>query len=532
MRWFGIFLIVVCGHAWGQAGQTERFDIQRFRIEGASLLTADEIAQLVAPFTGEKREYGDIQRALETIEIAYRQRGYSAVQVHAPEQELTGGIVRLEVTETVIAKVVLPDTLKYLDADNLRAALPALKEGTSPNTFDLSTQIALNNENPAKQVEVLLGFGEKENTVDASLKVTENDPLKFTMSLDNTGNDSTGKRRIGVSIQHANLWNRDHVATLSYQTSPEKPAAVKIWSASYRLPVYALGGAFDFILASSTVNAGTTATTAGDLSFAGSGTVTGFRYTHALPREGDMTHKLIVGWDIKANDNTCTLGTFGAAGCGSAAADITTRPLTATYSRMLAAGGQATELSVTLTHNLPGGKNGRDADFQASRPSPTGGAGARDDYRSIKGSLNHMRLAGDWQLRMAASAQWTDIALLSAEQFGMAGANGVRGFSEREVSRDTGILATVEATTPELAGQVGLPGSFKLLAFFDTATGRNHLLAGETHASGSLSAAGLGLRYSLAKDIAFKFDLARVLKPNGSRKEGEWLQHMNLMLAF
>lgn len=530
MKWFWISLIVICSNAFGQ--QTERFDIRRFQIEGATLLTGDEIAQLVAPFTGEKREYGDIQRALEAIEIAYRQRGYSAVQVHAPEQELTGGVVRLNVIETVIAKVGLPDDLHFFDEGNLRAALPALKEGTSPNTFDLSTQIALNNENPAKQVEVLLGLGERENTVDVRLKVTENNPLKLSLSLDNTGNDSTGKRRIGVSVQHANIWNRDHVATLSYQSSPEKPEAVKIWSASYRLPVYALGGAFDFILASSTVNAGTTATTAGDLSFAGSGTVTGFRYTHALPREGDMTHKLILGWDIKANDNTCTLGAFGAAGCGSAAADITTRPLTVTYTRMVAAGGQATEGSLTFTHNLPGGKNGRDADFQASRPSPTGGAGARDDYRSIKGSLNHMRLMGDWQLRMAAGAQWTDMALLSAEQMGLAGANGVRGFSEREVSRDMGVSATVEATTPELAGAVGLSGSFKLLVFFDTATGRNRLLAGETHASGSLSATGLGLRYTLSKDMAFKFDLANVLKPNGSRKEGEWLQHMNLMVAF
>ena len=59
----------------------------------------------VAPLTGPKRVYGDIQKALEALEGAYRAAGYSTVQVYVPEQELTSGVVRLQVTEGVIGKV-------------------------------------------------------------------------------------------------------------------------------------------------------------------------------------------------------------------------------------------------------------------------------------------------------------------------------------------------------------------------------------------------------------------------------------------
>lgn len=515
------------------AGQTERFDIQRFQIDGSSLLEAAELEGLVTPYTGPRREYGDIQRALETVEGAYRRRGYAAVHVHAPEQELTGGTVRLVVTEAVVGKLIVEGEPRYFDADNRRAALPALREGETPNARDLSAQIALNNENPAKQVEVVLGVGALPHQVDARINATEFNPLRFALTLDNTGSDQTGRHRIGASVQHANLWNRDHVATAAWQTSPEKPDRVDIVSLSYRLPVYAWSGAFDVILAKSTVNAGTTPTTAGDLAFVGSGKVFGLRYTQTLPRQGDVTQKLILGWDIKANDNTCTLGAFGAAGCGAAATDVTLRPLSLTWQRTQVGPGRATELSLALSANLPGGSKGRDEDFQAARPSPTGGTGARANYRLVKGSLTHLRVFdGDWQLRLAAQAQWTDRALLTQEQVGLAGSNAVRGFAEREVAQDVGVQASFEGHTPGFGDKLGLPGNLRALAFLDAATGRNQLLRGETQPKHSLSSWGFGLRYAAGRDVAARLDVAQVVTPNGNRKKGDWLGHFSVMVTF
>jgi hemolysin activation/secretion protein len=526
----GVMLMAVVPAFLGfAAAQTTRFDIERFELNGNKILASSELSPRLSHLTGKQREYGDIQMAIEAIELAYRQKGYTAVQAYAPEQELTGGIVKLHITETTIGKVLIEGGQTHFDTGNLRAALPALVEGTTPNARDLSAQIALVNENPAKQVEVVLGLGSVENTVDAKLKVVESDPLKFSATLDNTGTVQTGRRRLGVSLQHANLWNRDHVGTFAYQTSPEKRDQVEIFSLSYRLPIYAWAGAFDFILAKSSVDAGTTPTTAGPLAFTGSGDVYGLRYTHALPREGDTSHKITLGWDIKKNDNTCALGNFGAAGCGASAVDVTLRPLSLAYNRMIVAPGQATELTATLIANLPGGSNGHDEDFQTSRPSPTGGTGARARYRLLRGNLTYLRIfEGDWQARLVANAQWTDQALLNQEQFGMAGSNGVRGFMEREVARDTGLMMSAEAYTPNLIDS----GSLRALVFLDAGTGSNRLLAGEVQPKQSLSSWGMGLRYSGSKDVTAKFDLAQVLTANGNQERGDWRGHFSLVMSY
>ncbi|MBF0218763.1 MAG: ShlB/FhaC/HecB family hemolysin secretion/activation protein [Gammaproteobacteria bacterium] len=518
-------------------GVSDRFAIQRFAILGGTILPAAELDALVAPFTGPAREYGDIQRALEAVEFAYRQRGYAAVQVYVPEQDITEGVVIIEVSESVIGAVTIEplneSAQTWFNAENLRASLPALQEGETPNAFKLSSEVALANENPAKQLEVVLALAEAEGEVNARILVNASNPLRLNLSLDNSGNDQTGRHRLGMTLQHANLWNRDHVGSVAYQTSPEKPDKVEIFSLSYRLPLYAVAGALDFIYAKSTVDAGVTQTTAGDLSFAGSGQVLGLRYTHALPRRGDMTQKLIIGWDNKSNDNECSLGDFGAAGCGAAASDVTLRPLSLTYQRTTLAPGAASEGNVTLVYNLPGGSNGEDADFAASRPSPDGAAGATADYKLIKGSYTYFTLLpDDWQLRLVGQAQYSPQPLVGQEQMGMSGSRALRGFLDREVSRDRGVMLNLEGYTPDFATKTGLPGSLRALAFVDAATGKNELLQGEVQPPASLASGGFGLRYVGSPQFDATLDMARVITANGTQEQGDTRSHFTLNVNF
>lgn len=74
-----------------------RFDITAYRVEGSTLLTNNQVQSTVAPFRGKQRDFADIQRALEALETAYRGRGFSAVQVFLPEQEMEKGEITLRV---------------------------------------------------------------------------------------------------------------------------------------------------------------------------------------------------------------------------------------------------------------------------------------------------------------------------------------------------------------------------------------------------------------------------------------------------
>ena len=81
-----------------------KFAIQRYAISGNSLLPNEELERIVAPYTGEQKDFADIQRALEAVEQAYRARGYGVVRVVLPEQDITNGVVQFRVVEARVVK--------------------------------------------------------------------------------------------------------------------------------------------------------------------------------------------------------------------------------------------------------------------------------------------------------------------------------------------------------------------------------------------------------------------------------------------
>jgi hemolysin activation/secretion protein len=533
-RWIGCAVLIAAPPLAHAQGQTERFDIDRFEVVGNTLLPAAEIEEALKPFTGKQREYGDVQRALEALELRYRTAGFSAVLVSVPEQELGKGSVRLTVLESRIARVVVEGNKAFSEA-NIRASLPALKEGVSPRAADISANVQLANENPAKQADVVLRLAEKEGEVEARVGVVDSRPLKPFVTVDNTGNPQTGDYRLGVGVQHANLFDRDHVATLNYITS-DRVSRVKIYSASYRLPIYALGDSIDAFAAHSDVDAGVTQTVAGPLAFSGRGNVYGLRYNQLLARKGEYSHRIVYGFDERQYENACTLGDFGSAGCGPTGASVTVRPLSLTYYGNWAAPGRVTDFNVGYARNIPGGPNGTDADFDAARPSSSPGeAGASAHYSLERAGASQVNaFAGDWLFRAALLAQFTSDALVSGEQFSIAGATAVRGFLEREIARDKGYVVNVEVYSPNLAEALHAgKGPLRALVFYDYGSAQNILLAGQTDTLKTIIAStGAGMRWNIEKSLSLRLDVAWVLKGAASESRGDTRGHVFLYYGF
>ena len=519
--------------------QDESFPIKSFVVSGNTILANDVLVSLVAPFTGEARVYGDVQKALEALEGAYRSRGYSAVQVYVPEQTLDTGTVKLTVIEAKIASVKIEGNAFY-DNANIRNALPALADGKTPSARDIAANVRVANENPARQVDVVLGAGDKEDEVNATVTVADSRPLKFTASIDNTGSAATGLHRLALGFQHANLFNADHVLTGSYTTSVEKPSQVDIYSVSYRVPLYRFDGAIDAFYAKSSVSSGTTATIAGPLAFTGTGNIFGLRFNQYLARQGEYTHQITYAFDYKAFENACTLGTFGAAGCGPAAFPVTIHPFSVTYGGGWAGVGKQTSFSVTAAVNWGWGSNGMDSHFKAVRPATAGAAqgGANANFSSVKANLSHVRvLPGDFQFRGGLAAQWTPQALLSQEQFGLAGSSSVRGFQEREFARDRGFYGNLELYGPDWGDKLLAGSNLRMLVFYDFARGYNFRLPGDTDQRLAIGSAGLGVRFNLGKNLAFKADYARVtdarvMNATSSQVKGDARGHFSLALTF
>ena len=218
-----------------QAPLELRFDIADYKVEGNTLLKPADIARALAPFRGKNRDFGDVQRAVEALEAAYRKAGYAAVRVYLPEQELNEGVVILRVVEAKIGAVTVSGN-KYFDAANIRRSVPAVREGTTPSAPRIADNTRLANENTAKQTRVVLRPAGQPNEVDAVIEVEDEKPWRAFLTLDNTGTPDTGDYRLGVGYQHNNMFNRDQTLTAQYITSPTEPDQVSIYSVGYRHP--------------------------------------------------------------------------------------------------------------------------------------------------------------------------------------------------------------------------------------------------------------------------------------------------------
>ena len=148
---FAVVLFAAAGVAVAQDAviPAPKFDIQRFEVVGDTLLGAETVQRLVAPYAGNQKDFSDVQRALETLEGAYRDLGYGVIQVRLPEQDITRGVVRFNIIQPKIGKVIVEGNAHF-STENVRHSLPSVKEGDTPNSTAIARNLQLAAEHPIK----------------------------------------------------------------------------------------------------------------------------------------------------------------------------------------------------------------------------------------------------------------------------------------------------------------------------------------------------------------------------------------------
>ena len=495
-----------------------RFDIQVFTVQGNTLIPQRELDALLAPFAGRQKDFGDIQRALEALQASYAARGYNAVRVLVPEQDIRAGTVRLQVIEARIRNVKIEGN-KFFDDANVRGSLPALKEGEPPNTREIGANVTLANENPIRQQRVVLESTPEEGKVDAVVRVTDADPWRTTAFFDNTGNPTTGHNRAGIGFLNANFGGADHVLNLQVITSPTQYDDVMILGGGYRIPLYKSNALFDLYGGYSDVNSGVLQ----DLfAVSGSGSILGGRYTQVMPRLGSYEQKFAIGLEWKAFDNDVVL----VGGTGTLVPDVTTLPLTFSYTGRDLEPGKDLAFYLSYSHNNPYGDG--DASRQAIESVR---AGAKAAFQIVRAGISYSRaLKDDNILRLALDGQYTQDALIPGEQFGMGGVNSVRGFYERTTAHDIGHRVTVEMYGPEIGPQIAPDWRARFLGFLDAARGKDQEPV--RLAESGLMSLGIGFRATKGKQWSMRADFAMVVDGTANREKGEIRTHFGLAYTF
>ena len=525
-RWPHAAALAVLLGAAAVASAQSTVRVSGFQVTGNTLIDRARVDAVLMPLLGQ-RTLEDLHRAAAAVQALFEAEGYGAVVAYLPPQAGQDGLITIAVVEGKVSSIDVQGASVF-SADNVKASLPALQLGRTPRLRDIDAELRIANENPSKQVQVLIKPGKRSGEADVELQVKELPLNRFSVGLDNTGNERTGDYRATLGWQNGNLTGHDDVLGAQLQLSPTEPQQVRVLSAGYRWPLYARHLVIDTFAAYSDIDGGSSATLAGDLRFVGRGRVFGARVGWYLPRWGEFDRRVAFGLDRRSYLNRCDIDGLPFGACGPAGESVTVSPLSLEYS-LQSAGAMPASLSVALLHNLRlGGSHTSPASFEAARP------GAKPAFTALRfGTSLTWPIDEQWLLRGRLSGQWTPDALVSGEQFGLGGAQSLRGYEERELVGDMGLVASVELTGPGLLDPSGGLGALRPLAFMDAGLARNQGDAPCVDARSQCSAAsaGIGLRYAIGS-LQARLDLAYALKTAARTQRGDARAHVAVQVGF
>jgi len=488
------------------------FTVTGYVVEGENPLDGANTQAALAPFTGKHDGIERLQQAASALEGLLRQSGYGFYRVVLPPQDI-GGVIRLQMFKFTVGTIEVKGN-QFFSNDNILHSMPALVEGESPNTSKLARDLALANENPSKRANVTFKQGQLTDTVDAVVEVKDSRTFSGFVTLDNTGTAETGNGRLTLGASHANLFDKDHQATFTYTTSPTEPGRVHQWGGYYRAPLYDLGAMVSAYYSTSSVSSGVVANA---INVTGRGNFGGVLLSYYLAPQGDYRSYLSFGLDDKhfLNDKITTLaGT-------PLFPNYRTRPLTLGYTGRFRKQWGQWGYNLEYAHNLSGGGGNDTAQYAANR------AGATTNWNALRYGLDvALPMPAQWLFMARLRGQNSGDALVPGEQFGIGGAQSVRGLPERVLSGDSGHWGNIEFWTPALAENT------RLLFFYDFGEIRRH--DDTTLPSATVTSFGLGVRWSLGDNLSASLDLAHVLSgrsklPAGTSRDKA---HLNVSYRF
>ena len=462
---------------------------------GNTLLSAEQLAPALAPFLNRPLDYAQLQAAAAAAANTYREAGW-VVRSYLPQQDLTAGILTIQIVESVFGAVQLegPAAQRVALAQITKYISASQASGQALNADALDRGLLLADDLPGVVVSGTMRPGQNEREVDLALKLTDEKLLIGDAALDNTGARSTGSTRLSAnaSLTSALGWGELLSASAIHTEGSD------YLRASGTLPVGAQGwrvGASASALRYKLVTAEFSA-----LEAQGSSNTFGLDASYPLLRQRQHNLYFSANVDHKTFDNQSAQATVS-----QYQVDVLSLGLSGNIFDNLGGGG-ASSASLTLSSGklkLDGSPN------QAADALTTRSDGA---FNKLRYSLSRKQsLSADLSLLAALSGQSASKNLDSSEKFYLGGASGVRAYPSSEGGGSDGMLANLELSWR-------LPEGFSLTGFYDwgqVTVNRDNSFAGAPALNDyALKGAGLALGWQAGNGASVRATWARRMGDN------------------
>ena len=495
----------------------EHFDVLEFRVLGNTVLPVADVERAVYSYLGPDKTLDDVQGARAALENAYHAAGYGTVFVDIPEQEIVDGIVRLHAAEGHIDRVRVSGA-RYFSNHRILASLPDLEHGQVPELPALQSQLAdVNRQSADRGVTPVLSAGRTPGTVDIELRVRDSLPLHGAVALNDRYTSDTTHLRSVVDLSYGNLFQSFQSLSFEYQTAPTRTADARVLALTYVAPLQSSSN----LLAVYGVDTNSDVAAVGTLNVLGKGRILGARFIHTYSG-GNLLHNLNFGADYKDFAETINLD--------EGVSDRT--PIryinwSLQYSLTERGARHQTMYNIGVNFGIRSLVNEESA-FKYKRFD------AHADYFYLRGGIDQqMSLFGGTSLDARLTAQLTEHPLISNEQFGVGGAETVRGYLESQVLGDLGAAGSLELHGPAwpLWGDRA-HNSITLIGFVDG--GVVHVLEAlpQQENWNTLASTGVGFRVSAFGGLQAAFDWAYPLESEGRVARGDYRLSFQVRYGF
>lgn len=514
---FGLATFVCTPTAFAQEASSARtVEIDEYHITGNTLLSDPEMEAAVLAYMGPDKTEADMEAARAALQHAYEAKGYKTVFVELPQQDVSGGSVRLEVTETPVGKVEVAGG-RGGAAGRVTAALPSIAEGQVPDLDRFSRELAaLNARSSDRQVSPELKPGAAPGTIDVALNVEDKLPFHGGIELNNQFSRDTKPLRVQANLRYDDLWGLGHSLSIFTAFAPQRASDSAVMVAAYGLPL-GPGWRFDLTGLISDSNVATVSQT----NVLGKGHSVTATLSRELPAPVGLYHRATLSIAYKDFEERVRFGDL------NDLIPITYFPVALGY------GGSWREGATTLGYELSLAAAfrgvGSDAErFDYKRAYATGA------FVYLKGEVTLDEEIGAGALiHLGISGQIASDPLVSNEEFAAGGAGSVRGYLQSEAVADNALASTIELRTPSAAGIFG--GVFEDLRFVVFADGAvlwlNRPLLQEQRRF-SLGGVGGGLRTRLFGRVRGDLDAGFPLTTIGATRAGDVRIHFRVSTDF
>lgn len=400
--------------------------VSAFRFAGNTLLSAEQLAEIVKPFLGRPLRLTDLRAAAQAVADRYRQDGW-LIRAYLPRQEIIDGVVTIQIVEAKFGGVLLQGNLTRAPATRIVQTVErAQPVGAPVHLGRIERSVLLINDLPGAQARAALQTGRREGETDLVLEVADAPRLDARLIADNAGTRSTGDERVvGLVSLHSPAGLGDQAVITAMASS----------GSSYGRLDYSLPFGYDGLRAGVAISALNyeLGKNFASLNAGGTAGTSGISLSYPLRRSRFTNIYLSGRYDHK----TFTNDSLGATVSDYSASVATFEVAANHYDRI--AGGGVTTVVAALTRgrlDLGGSPN------QAADAATTQTEGSYFKQELSVSRLQAMRPTS--AVYLSLSAQSANQNLDSSEHFSIGGPRRVRAYPTNEGSGDEGRVLTLE----------------------------------------------------------------------------------------